>query len=45
MPLIGTNYTLLNLISPVFDFSTKALIIYVEQGKEKDRHEICNAPH
>ena len=27
-------------ISPVFDFSTKALIIDIEQGKETDRHEI-----
>jgi predicted Fe-Mo cluster-binding NifX family protein len=27
-------------ISPVFDFSTKALIIQIEQGRETDRSEI-----
>ena len=27
-------------ISPIFDFSTKALIIDIEQGKETERHEI-----
>jgi len=27
-------------ISPVFDFSTRALIVNIEQGKETDRYEI-----
>ena len=27
-------------VSPVFDFSTRALIIDIEQGQEIDRHEI-----